>query len=263
MSAEEAAKIWVVQHRINEDALERLFEEGFNSLEAIKLIEADDLPESKISKGQRNLINDSVHKLNNALAGQTVDTAQYSSAASTPSLQHDNVHMKVKKPTMEIRSLAASQTATGGSQSATQTATGISQPANRTATGRCHPATQTATGTSQPASRTASGRSHPAIQTATGSSHPANENSKPSYQTVTRNSLIPQQVSPAEDPYLQARIQQLQSGKSNLPNMQLVNAGTLNLSGVNNSTLFQIGQTMNVPAMELWKDPQIYLSRIA
>ena len=27
MSAEEAAKTWAVQHRINEDALERLFEE--------------------------------------------------------------------------------------------------------------------------------------------------------------------------------------------------------------------------------------------
>ena len=197
----EAAKIWVVQHRINEDALEKLFEEGFNSLEAIKLIEADDLPESKISKGQRNLINDSVHKLNNALAGQTVDTAQYSSAASTSSLQHDNVHMEMKEPTMQIRRLAASQTATRGSQSATQTATGISQPANRTATGISHPTTQTAT----------------------GCSHPANENSQPSYQTVTGNSHIPQQGSPAEDPYLQALIQQLQPGKSNLPNMQIVN----------------------------------------
>ena len=141
---------------------------------------------------------------------------------------------------MQIRRLAASQRPTWGSQSATQTATGISKPSNRTATGRSHPAT------------------HPA----TGCSHPANENSQLFYQTVTGNSHIPQQVSPAEDPYLQGLIQQLQSGKSNLPKMQLVNAGTLNLSGVNNSTLFQTGQTMNVPAMESWKDPQIYLSRI-
>ena len=48
MSAEEAAKAWVVQHRINEDAVEKLFEEGFNSLDAIKRIEPDDLPKSKI-----------------------------------------------------------------------------------------------------------------------------------------------------------------------------------------------------------------------
>ena len=68
MSAEEAAKTWAVQHRINEDALERLFEEGFNSPDAIKLIEADDLPKSKKSKGQRKLIIDSVQNLNNALA---------------------------------------------------------------------------------------------------------------------------------------------------------------------------------------------------
>ena len=45
--------------------------------------------------------------------------------------------------------------------------------------------------------------------------------------------------------------------------MQSVNAGTLNLSGVNNSELFQTGQTMKVPTMESWKDPQIYLSRTA
>ena len=46
MSAEEAAKTWAVQHKINVDAVERLFEEGFNSLEAIRLIEADDLSKS-------------------------------------------------------------------------------------------------------------------------------------------------------------------------------------------------------------------------
>ena len=45
--------------------------------------------------------------------------------------------------------------------------------------------------------------------------------------------------------------------------MQSVNARTLNLSGVNNSALFQIGQTIIVPTMESWKDPQIYLSRTA
>ena len=45
--------------------------------------------------------------------------------------------------------------------------------------------------------------------------------------------------------------------------MQSVIAGTLNLSGVINSALFQTGQTMNVPTMKSWKDPQIYLSRTA
>ena len=140
VSAEEAAKTWAVQHRINEDALERLFEEGFNSLEAIKLIEADDLPKSKISKGQSKLIIDSVQKLNNALARQTGDTAQYFSVASAFSLQHDNFHMEMNEPTMRKRSFAVSQMVTGSSQSATQTATGSS-----------HLVTQTATGSSQPA----------------------------------------------------------------------------------------------------------------
>ena len=130
MSAEEAAKTWAVQHRINEAALERRFEEWFNSLEAIKLIQADDLPKSKINKGQRKLIVDSVQKLNNALAGQTGDTAQCSSAASASSLQHDNVLNEMNEPTMQIRSLVAGQTVTGSSQSVTQTAPWSHQPAN-------------------------------------------------------------------------------------------------------------------------------------
>ena len=60
-SAKEAAEARAVQHRIIKDALEKLFKEGFNYLEAIKLIEADDLQKSKISKGQRTLIIDSAN----------------------------------------------------------------------------------------------------------------------------------------------------------------------------------------------------------
>ena len=52
----------------NEDLVEKLLTEGLNSLDAIKLIHPDDLPNSKISKGQRKLIIASVQKLDNALA---------------------------------------------------------------------------------------------------------------------------------------------------------------------------------------------------
>ena len=259
MSAEEAAKTWAVQHKINVDAVERLFEEGYNSLEAIRLIEADDLSKSKISKGQRKLIIHSVRKLNNALAGQTGDTAQYPSVASASSVQQqDNEQAENNEPTVQMNSLAASQ-----KQLANQTATGRNQLASQmvTATGSSQPASQAATGSSQLASQTATGSSQPAYQTGSG-------NSQPPHQTVTGNSHISQQGSPAEDPYLQAlRFHQLHSGQSILQNSQSVNAGTLNSSGMNNGALFQNGQiisgNMNVPTIESWKDPQIYLSRAA
>lgn len=87
MSASEAAKAWAAKNRIDEDAVERLFEEGFNSLDAIRLLEPDDLPKSKISKGQRKLIIASVQKLNSSeQAGQTEAAAHISAAHSaTPS----------------------------------------------------------------------------------------------------------------------------------------------------------------------------------
>ena len=120
MSSEDAAKAWAVQHRINEDAVEKLFEEGFNSLDAIKLIEPDDLPKSKISKGQRKLIIASVEKLNNALAGQTGDTAHCSSASSVQ--QHNNVQIEANEQNSEQTVITPNQMVTRNSQLPNQTA---------------------------------------------------------------------------------------------------------------------------------------------
>ena len=176
----------------------------------------------------------------------------------TSSIFCDVTYFTTLSSTIQMNSLAASQ-----KQLANQTATGSSQLASQmvTATGSGQPASQAATGGSQLASQTATGSSQPAYQTGSG-------NSQPPHQTVTGNSHISQQGSPAEDPYLQAlRTHQLHSGQSILQNSQSVNAGTLNSSGMNNGALFQNGQgisgNMNVPTIESWKDPQIYLSRAA
>ena len=267
MSAEEAAKAWAVQHRINEDAVEKLFEEGFNSLDAIKLIEPDDLPKSKISKGQRKLIIASVEKLNNALAGQTGDTAHCSSASSVQ--QHNNVQIEANEQRSEQTVITPSQMVTRNSQLPNQTATGSSQPINLNATWSSQPTSQNATWSSQAANQTATGSSQPASQTATGSNQPTNEtvsgNSQPPNQTVTGRSHLQQPGLPEEDPYLRALVQQLQSGQSALQNTPSFNAGTLNISGINNSAPFQTGQSVsiNVPTVESWRDPQVYLSRTA
>ena len=81
MAHEEKAKAWAVQHKICDEAVLELFEEGFNSLEAIKLLEPDDLSETKISPGQKKLIIASVQKLNQGnITGQTEGTVPHSSA---------------------------------------------------------------------------------------------------------------------------------------------------------------------------------------
>lgn len=81
MAHEEKAKAWAVQHKICDEAVLELFEEGFNSLEAIKLLEPDDLSKTKISRGQKKLIIASVQKLNQGnITGQTEGTAPHSSA---------------------------------------------------------------------------------------------------------------------------------------------------------------------------------------
>ena len=47
---------WAEAKKISREALERLFEDGFTSLEAIKLLDIDDLTKSKIPRGQKKLI---------------------------------------------------------------------------------------------------------------------------------------------------------------------------------------------------------------
>ena len=47
---------WAEAKKISREALERLFKDGFTSLEAIKLLDTDDLAKSKIPRGQKKLI---------------------------------------------------------------------------------------------------------------------------------------------------------------------------------------------------------------
>ena len=52
---EEVVATWATQNKITQDAVEKLFKEEFNSLQAISLIDTDDLARTKIPRGQQNL----------------------------------------------------------------------------------------------------------------------------------------------------------------------------------------------------------------
>lgn len=66
MSDEECVSSWAVQNKISSDAIERLFKEGFTSMEALKLLDSDDLGRTKIPRGQQKLILASVSRLLNS-----------------------------------------------------------------------------------------------------------------------------------------------------------------------------------------------------
>ena len=63
LSDEEVVSDWAIGNKISADAVEKLFKEGFTSVEAIKLLDSDDLSRSKIPRGQQKLILASVKKL--------------------------------------------------------------------------------------------------------------------------------------------------------------------------------------------------------
>ena len=56
LTPEQLVSKWAMENKISEDAAAKLLEEGFTSLEAIRLLDADDLSKSKISRGQKKLI---------------------------------------------------------------------------------------------------------------------------------------------------------------------------------------------------------------
>ena len=56
LSPEQLVWQWATENKIGEEAVDRLFEEGFTSLEAIRLLKAEDLSRSKITRGQKKLI---------------------------------------------------------------------------------------------------------------------------------------------------------------------------------------------------------------
>ena len=56
MSSEEVVLQWARENKISQGAVDRLFEEGFTSLEALRLLDEEDLSKSKIPRGQKKLI---------------------------------------------------------------------------------------------------------------------------------------------------------------------------------------------------------------
>lgn len=64
MSSEEVVSQWARENKISTAAVDKLFEEGFTSLEALKLLDEEDLSKSKIPRGQKKLILSCVRALN-------------------------------------------------------------------------------------------------------------------------------------------------------------------------------------------------------
>ena len=63
LTDEEVALNWGVVNKISNDSMEKLFKDGFTSMEAIQFIDCDDLAKTKIPRGQQKLILASVKKL--------------------------------------------------------------------------------------------------------------------------------------------------------------------------------------------------------
>ena len=64
LTSEQLVWQWASENKIGKEAVARLFEEGFTSLKAIRLLDADDLSKSKITWGQKKLILQCVRVLN-------------------------------------------------------------------------------------------------------------------------------------------------------------------------------------------------------
>ena len=56
LTDEEIALNWAAGNKISYDSMEKLFKEGFTSMEALELIDSDDLVRTKIPRGQQKLI---------------------------------------------------------------------------------------------------------------------------------------------------------------------------------------------------------------
>ena len=74
LTPEQLVSKWAMENKISEDAVAKLLEEGFTSLEAIRLLDADDLSRSKISRGQKKLILECVRVLNGGKTSSIMKT---------------------------------------------------------------------------------------------------------------------------------------------------------------------------------------------
>ena len=64
VSDEEFVASWAANNKISQDVVEKLCQEGFTSMEALKLIDRDDLSKTKLAipKGQQKLVLAAVQK---------------------------------------------------------------------------------------------------------------------------------------------------------------------------------------------------------
>lgn len=83
LTDEEMVRNWAAEHKIEADAVDKLFAEGFSSMEAVRLINADDLSKTKISRGQRKLIIASVESLQQR-AGTNINSEAHAQPIATP-----------------------------------------------------------------------------------------------------------------------------------------------------------------------------------
>lgn len=88
MTDEEMVANWAAESKISADAMDKLVLEGFTSLDAVKLIEPNDLTKTKIPRGQQKLIIASVQKLVRAddSAGNFQPAAQRAEKSNTAHL---------------------------------------------------------------------------------------------------------------------------------------------------------------------------------
>ena len=84
MFQEEAVKHWATSCNISADAVDKLFEDGFTSTNAIKLIDTKDFAKSKILRGQKKLISKCVKMLKGERGGDTYEPDDASSDPQVP-----------------------------------------------------------------------------------------------------------------------------------------------------------------------------------
>ena len=60
---------WAAENKITTKAVDILVKEGFNSMEAVALLDADDLGQSKMPRGQQKLLLKALRSIQTAEAG--------------------------------------------------------------------------------------------------------------------------------------------------------------------------------------------------
>ena len=123
VSDEEIVINWATQHKISKDAIDKLFKEGFTSMEALLLLEDEDLGRTKIPRGQQKLILAGVQKLSKSTqrAGEStnVQTSVGGDVTQEESLT-SRVTRQPRDPNDSQSALAGNHAETSGNGAALQ-----------------------------------------------------------------------------------------------------------------------------------------------